>query len=555
MKKSIFRSICLVAIAVFLSSLVLIMGVQYRYFSSVQLGSLKKQTELAAIAVEKDGLTYFSNIETKDFRITLIGSDGDVIYDTQSSADNMENHFERSEIRDAMHKGYGESTRYSSTLLERQIYSARKLSDGSVIRLSETHYSVFSLMLMMTQPILIVGAIAVILSLLLASRLSAKIVRPLNELDLDKPDMKEGYEEIRPLIDRVNSQKRQLRDQAAELRRKQEEFNSATRNMNEGIVLLNESGIILSINHAASEILSASRYCIGKDILIVNNSMELQDLLNRAQNGEHSDMLMNINGLEYQINASPVISDDKVAGITLIIFDITEKEKAEQMRREFSANVSHELKSPLHSISGYAELLKNGMVKSEDISDFSSRIYSEAQRMIALVEDIIKLSRLDEGSYNMKKENVDLYEITKKTVDSLRTAAEKKAVSVSVNGESTFLECYPQLIGSIIYNLCDNAVKYNRENGSVDIDISRNDGYVVFKIADNGIGIPEEHKERVFERFYRVDKSHSKEVGGTGLGLSIVKHAARIHKADIDIESVQDGGTAFTVSFPENALN
>lgn len=553
MKKSIFRSICIVAIAVFLAALALIMGVQYSYFSEVQHESLKKQTELAAVAVENGGLLNLENEDLKDLRLTLIDSEGNVVYDSQSDADNMENHLERSEIKDAMKNGYGESSRYSSTLLERQIYSAKKLQNGGVLRLSETHYSAISLIMMMTQPIIIVIFIALGLSLLLASRLSARIVKPLNELDLDKPVLEYSYEEIRPLIDRVISQKRQLRNQAAELKRKQEEFNSATSNMNEGIVLLNENGIILSINHAASQILSVSRYCIGKDILLVNNSFELQELLDKAQNGEHSDILMNIGGLEYQINASPVISEDRVAGITLIIFDITEKEKAEQMRREFSANVSHELKSPLHSISGYAELLKNGMVKNEDVADFSSRIYSEAQRMISLVEDIIRLSRLDEGSLSMKKEKADILELTEKTVDSLRTAAESKSVTVSVNGESSVIDCYPQLLNGIVYNLLDNAIKYNHENGSVDIDISRSDGYTVLKVSDTGIGIPEEHRERVFERFYRVDKSHSKAVGGTGLGLSIVKHAARIHRADINIESVPGGGTTITVSFPENA--
>ena len=554
MKNSIFKSICLAATGVFLASLLLIMSILYTYFSDIQLETLKKQTQLVAVAVQDQGISFLKKIDNKDFRITLIESDGDVLYDTVSPADSMENHLGREEIREALAKGYGESTRYSSTLLERQIYTAKLLPDGTVIRLSETHYSVLSLILMMTQPIAIVAVIAAVLSLILASRLSEKIIKPLNELNIDKPELKDSYEELKPLIERINSQQRQLKSQSAELRRKQEEFNAATYNMNEGIVLLNETGTILSINHSASKILSASKYCIGKDILLVNRSIEIQNLLNKAQSGEHADVMMNINGLEYQINASPVVSDDSISGIALIIFDITEKEKAEQMRREFSANVSHELKTPLHSISGYAELMKNGLVKENDIVSFSSRIYSEAQRMIVLVDDIIKLSRLDEGTYDMELEETDLFAVAHETVDILKPAADAKNLTVTLNGGSSKIYGFPQLLNGLVYNLCDNAIKYNRQNGSVDITVIQDNNKTILTVSDNGIGIPKEHQERIFERFYRVDKSHSKEVGGTGLGLSIVKHAARLHDAEIKLESVPDGGTTISVIFPEKSL-
>ena len=554
MKNSIFKSICLAATGVFLASLLLIMSILYTYFSDIQLETLKKQTELVSVAVQDQGISFLKKIDNKDFRITLIESDGDVLYDTVSPADSMENHLGREEIREALAKGYGESTRYSSTLLERQIYTAKLLPDGTVIRLSETHYSVLSLILMMTQPIAIVAVIAAVLSLILASRLSEKIIKPLNELNIDKPELKDSYEELKPLIERINSQQRQLKSQSAELRRKQEEFNAATYNMNEGIVLLNETGTILSINHSASKILSASKYCIGKDILLINRSIEIQNLLNKAQSGEHADVMMNINGLEYQINASPVVSDDSISGIALIIFDITEKEKAEQMRREFSANVSHELKTPLHSISGYAELMKNGLVKENDIVSFSSRIYSEAQRMIVLVDDIIKLSRLDEGTYDMELEETDLFAVAHETVDILKPAADAKNLTVTLNGGSSKIYGFPQLLNGLVYNLCDNAIKYNRQNGSVDITVIQDNNKTILTVSDNGIGIPKEHQERIFERFYRVDKSHSKEVGGTGLGLSIVKHAARLHDAEIKLESVPDGGTTISVIFPEKSL-
>ena len=554
MKNSIFKSICLAATGVFLASLLLIMSILYTYFSDIQLETLKKQTELVSVAVQDQGISFLKKIDNKDFRITLIESDGDVLYDTVSPADSMENHLGREEIREALAKGYGESTRYSSTLLERQIYTAKLLPDGTVIRLSETHYSVLSLILMMTQPIAIVAVIAAVLSLILASRLSEKIIKPLNELNIDKPELKDSYEELKPLIERINSQQRQLKSQSAELRRKQEEFNAATYNMNEGIVLLNETGTILSINHSASKILSASKYCIGKDILLVNRSIEIQNLLNKAQSGEHADVMMNINGLEYQINASPVVSDDSISGIALIIFDITEKEKAEQMRREFSANVSHELKTPLHSISGYAELMKNGLVKENDIVSFSSRIYSEAQRMIVLVDDIIKLSRLDEGTYDMELEETDLFAVAHETVDILKPAADAKNLTVTLNGGSSKIYGFPQLLNGLVYNLCDNAIKYNRQNGSVDITVIQDNNKTILTVSDNGIGIPKEQQERILERFYRVDKSHSKEVGGTGLGLSIVKHAARLHDAEIKLESVPDGGTTISVIFPEKSL-
>lgn len=550
MKKNIFRSIFLVAIGIFFFSIILIMGALYSYFSDVQIDNLKKQTELAAIGAEYEGTAYFDSIETKDFRITLIKQDGTVIYDTQSSADSMENHLDRTEVRQAINNGTGESSRYSATLLERQIYCAKLLSDGSVIRLSENHYSIISLLIIMNQHIVVILIIAVFMSLIFASRLSARIVHPLNKMDLDNPEIKEDYEELKPLIDRLVSQQCQLKAQSAELRKKQEEFYAATVNMNEGLVLLNESGTILSINQTASNLLSASRYCIGKDILLVNNSLELQELLEKAQNGEHSGILMNLNGMNYQINASPVISDGAVTGIALIIFDITEKEKAEKSRREFSANVSHELKTPLHSISGYAELMKNGMVMEKDVAGFSERIFSEAQRMISLVDDIIRLSKLDEGLADTQMEDIDLYKLAQETTASLMPAAEKAGVTITLTGESAEMKGYPQLLTGIIHNLCDNAVKYNRKDGSVDVDIKKNENDIILTVSDNGIGIAPEHQERIFERFYQVDKSHSKEVGGTGLGLSIVKHAVKIHDADITLQSISDGGTTISVIFP-----
>lgn len=554
MKKHIFRSICFVAISVFLASLVLIMGVLYDYFSRTQQTQLRAQTQLAAQAVEHEGMAYFDGLSLDKTRVTWIAADGSVLYDSQTNADTMENHLDRTEVQQALTTGTGESSRYSSTLMERQLYAAQRLSDGTVIRLSGAHLSLPSLALMMIQPILIAAAIAVVLALVLAMRLAKRIVKPLNELDLDNPKENRGYEELQPLLDRVDSQQRQLKWQETELKRKQSEFETATDNMSEGVVLLNEQGIILSINKAASRLLSVSKYCVGKDILLLNNSFALQELLRQAKGGAHCETAMQLDGTDYQLNASPVMSDGAVTGIALLIFDISEKEKAEQMRREFTANVSHELKTPLHAISGYAELLQNGMVKPEDTEKFSGRIYAEAQRMIALVDDIINLSHLDEGTGDTKREEVDLYALAEEVMRILQPAAEEAKVTLSLTGGPAVMTGVPTLLHGIIYNLCDNAIKYNRVNGSVSIRISQTDSAAVLSVSDTGIGIPEEHTQRVFERFYRVDKSHSKEVGGTGLGLSIVKHAAKLHHAIIELHSVVDGGTTVTVTFPKQEV-
>lgn len=551
MKKSIFRSICFATASVFLASLILIMGVLYDYFSKGQQSQLKTQTGLVTQAVEKEGIHYFDGIMLQGIRITWIARDGHILYDSDSSADQMENHLNREEVKEALSSGYGESERYSTTLLERQLYAAQRLSDESVIRISDTHLSIISLTLAMLQPILIVGVVAIVLAFILASSLSQKIVKPLNELNLDDTQGNRGYEELKPLFDRVDSQQRQLQAQEAELRQKQEEFITATDYMKEGLVLLNEHGIILSINRAASRLLSISTFCIGKDILLLHNSLSLQELLRMAKGGSHAGTEMELDGAVHQMNASPVVSDGVVTGIALLIFDMSEKEKAEKMRREFTANVSHELKTPLHSISGYAELMKDGLVKQEDLGRFSEQIYFEAQRMITLVDDIIGLSRLDEGTEGMKWEETDLYVLAKETVRVLQPLADEAKVALTIDGSSASMRGIPQLLDGVLYNLCDNAIKYNRKNGSVSVEVKDAGEDVILTVSDTGIGIPKEHIERIFERFYRVDKSHSKEVGGTGLGLSIVKHSVKLHNAQIEIQSVVDGGTTVTVIFPK----
>lgn len=552
MTRRIFRTVFFVAVSVFLASVVLFMTVLYDYFSAVGLSQLKMQTELAAQGVQHEGNGYFEALETKNYRITWIGTDGKVLYDSASDADAMENHFEREEVKEALAEGYGQSARYSSTLTERYLYSAKRLPDGTVIRMSVTQNSLLVLTLGMLQPIFVIFAVVIVLSVILASRLSKKIVKPLNELNLDEPLSNEEYDELSPLLRRIDSQQKEIKRQKRKLERKQSEFDAVIKEMSEGIVLLNSKGVILALNRAAAELLEADTFDAGKDILTVERRPELTELLRKAQSGEHSETVMDFKSGIYHLSASPVVSDGKVIGTVLLMFDATEKERNEQIRREFTANVSHELKTPLHAILGSAELMTNGMVKSEDIPAFSGRIYTETQRMIRLVEDIIKLSHLDEGAGDMKLEETDLLCIADGVVESLKPEAENSGVTIELKGESSVIQGIPQLLESIVYNLCDNAIKYNRRGGSVSVEVKNENGFAVLTVADTGIGIPPEHQQRIFERFYRVDKSHSKEIGGTGLGLSIVKHAARLNNAEIDLKSVVEVGTTVTVKFPKN---
>ena len=553
MTKRIFRAICMAALGVFLACIVLFMYVLYNYFSSVQEKQLKMQTDLAAQAVAHEGIAYFDGLNTAEYRITWIGPDGAVLYDNKSASDEMENHLEREEVKEALFNGSGESYRYSNTLMERALYAAKRLPDGTVIRLSVSQNTVFTLLLGMSQPIGLLIIIALVLSLVLASRLSKQIVKPLNELNLDEPLKNNEYDELAPLLHRINMQQRQIRNQSEELQQKQSEFETVTSGMAEGIVLLNRKMNIIGINAAASTLFHTSNLCIGKSILSVNRSLDLQSLLLKAEGGQHAETRMNMDGGMYQLTASPVFSDGLVSGIVLLLLNVTEQENAERMRREFTANVSHELKTPLHTIAGSAELLAGGMVKEADLQGFYTRIHDEALRMIHLIEDIIRLSHLDEGADNMKREEVDLFILAGETVRTLSQAAESENITMALDGESAVIKGIPQLLQSIVYNLCDNAIKYNRPYGSVTVTVEHQADSVILSVADTGIGIPPEHQERIFERFYRVDKSRSKELGGTGLGLSIVKHAARLHGANIELQSVVDGGTTITVSFPKSA--
>ena len=549
MTKRIFRSICFVAIAVFLASLILIMGVLYSYFSGVQQRQLQMQLELAAQGVTNEETAYFSDLTVRDYRITWIDTDGTVLYDSDALSSDMENHLEREEIKEALATGYGESKRYSATLMDRSLYAAQRLEDGTVLRLSIAQSSILTLVLGMAQPISIVIVLAVVLSVVLAVRLSKSIVKPLNEIDLNHPLSNEGYDELAPLLRRIDGQQKQLRGQKTRLEQKQAELDTIIGSMSEGMVLLNERGKIVSINPAAMRLLGTSWNCVGTDMLTVSRNLSLNDILRQTLQGQSVVETVSLETGQYQISASPIMSEGKVAGAALCFFDVTEKEKAEQMRREFTSNVSHELKTPLHSISGYAELLQNNMVKQEDIVPFAGKIYREAQRMTSLVEDILSLSHLDEGAEDMEWIEVDLYELAAKAIAGLEAEAKAAEVKMSLHGEYCSLHGVPQLLHSILYNLCDNAIKYNKNGGSADIVISSDaeKHTVTLTVRDTGIGIPGYAQNRVFERFYRVDKGRSKSAGGTGLGLAIVKHGAACHNAEIHLKSEENKGTEISI--------
>ncbi|MBE6944926.1 MAG: PAS domain-containing sensor histidine kinase [Ruminococcaceae bacterium] len=552
MTRRIFGSICLVALAVLISVISLLMGLLYRYFNRLEHQQLRNQTALAARAVEEQGLTYLQGLDMTNCRVTWIDKDGTVLYDTDTDSTQMENHLERQEVQQALSLGYGESARYSDTLMEQSLYAAQKLEDGTVVRLSILQSSVLNLVLGMLKPVCFVLLAAMALALLLALRLSKRIVKPLNDLNLEEPLSGKGYQELSPLLRRMDSQQKQLRQQRRELNRQKEEFQTVTANMTEGLVLLNRRGIILSINPAASALLGIGN-AAGQDIFAVNCAVEIREMVTHAIQAQRAEKTISLRDGAYQVDANPVMSEGLVTGVVLLLFDVTEKRDGEIMRREFTANVSHELKTPLHAISGYAELLSHGLVQAEDVPAFSGKIYTEAQRMIKLVEDIIRLSRLDEGAEDMSWEQIDLLELAQETVRNFAITGKTAQVELEVSGAAVSIYGIRQLLSTILSNLCSNAIKYNRPGGSVRIQVSDEEHQALVTVTDTGIGIPPEHQSRVFERFYRVDKSHSKAVGGTGLGLSIVKHAAAIHRAKIELTSAPEQGTTVTVIFPKEA--
>lgn len=547
MTKKIFRSSFAVAMLVLLACLVLLLGALYDYFGNMQREQLKTELSLAATGVEQDGVAYLKALQQENCRLTLVGTDGRVLFDSDGKATEMGNHADREEIAQAMKTGSGESSRYSSTLTEQTVYYAKRLSDGTVLRVSVSRATVPVLILGMLQPILIILTLALILSGVLARRLSKKIVEPFNALNLDEPLENNTYDELSPLLTHIDHQQKKIAAQRQELQRKQNEFYAVIKNMNEGLVLLNGSGMVLSINPAASSFFGASN-CIGQDFLTVERSHEISRTLEEAARRGHAEMQLSREGREYQLRAGRIEESGTLSGMVLLIFDITDRVFAERNRQEFTANVSHELKTPLHSIMGSAELIENGMVKPEDLPRFVGHIRTEAERLVSLIDNILRLSQLDEG-VSLPSEAIDLHALAAAELDSLSQIAANKHVLLSLKGETAEAKGVRQLLHEIVYNLCDNAIKYNVDGGSVTVTTRCEGEKVLLSVADTGIGIPPEHQQRVFERFYRVDKSHSRQTGGTGLGLSIVKHAVQYMDGSLDLKSRPGEGTTVTVCF------
>ena len=549
MTKKIFQSILLVAGCVLLASLLIIMGFLYDYFGGVEENQLRDELSLAAAAVEDGGTDYLSRLTADRCRLTWIAADGSVLYDTRTDAESLENHASRAEVSQALTTGTGESTRYSSTLMEKTMYYAQLLDDGTVLRISISRATVGMIAVGMIQPLLIVLIVALILSGLLARRLSRRIVDPLNSLDLEHPLDNDAYEELSPLLKRIHRQHVEIQTQLRELREKTDEFTQITGSMREGLILLDEHGSILSINAAAQMLFGADAQCVGRDFLTIERSHEISAAIQAAVTDGHSEVRAERAGRVYQFDISRITSDGKLLGTVILAFDITEQEFAERNRREFTANVSHELKTPLQGIIGSAELIENGMVRPDDLPRFVGHIHAEAARLVTLIDDIIRLSQLDEGDA-MPTEPVDLLAVSQEAAENLQDAAAARDVTVSVTGQPAVIPGVRRLIYEIVYNLCDNAIKYNRDGGRVDVTVAADAGGSSITGADTGIGIAPEHQSRVFERFYRVDKSHSKASGGTGLGLSIVKHAVQYHHGRIELESTPGTGTTIRVVFP-----
>lgn len=546
MTKRIFRAVWITSVTVLFASIILIMGVLYEYFNEMRKNQIKSELSLAKNAVEAEGISYLEKLEKSDYRLTWIDKSGNILFDSQSNSENMENHLEREEVKKAFETGAGESERYSSTLTEKMIYCAELLDNGTVLRISASQLTVLTLFLGIAQPIAIVFVVALVISFFFASRISKRIVEPLNSIDLNNPLENDAYDEISPFLSRIANQQKQIKLQENELNQRKNEFLAITSNMNEGLVLLGKNKKIISLNPSAESFFTSESDCTGKSFIEIERSSEIIHSLEKAELNDTSEVQINRNGRIFQLNISCIRDTGELSGFVILIFDVTEKIDSENRRREFTANVSHELKSPLQSIMGSAELIETGIVKKEDMPKFIGNIRSEATRLLTLINDIIKLSQLDEGTV-LHEQEFDLYSLIQENIDILKDSAEKKNISLSLKGESINIKSIRPLVSEIIYNLIDNAIKYNIENGKVNVTVSEDDKGVYFSVADTGIGIPPEYQERVFERFYRVDKSHSKETGGTGLGLSIVKHAVQDIGADIRLESISGKGTVVTV--------
>lgn len=550
MTAKLFRTSMAVAVSVMVLSIALFMGMLYQYFSDQMMTELESETWLVSRGVELDGMDYLNGLHTTS-RVTWVAADGTVLYDNEADASTMENHADREEIREALTSETGTAQRFSSTLSEQTLYVTQRLSDGTVIRLASAQKTVGLLLISMIQPILIILVLSLLLSAVLASRLSKGLIKPILSLDLEHPEDCETYDELTPLLSRLKRQNDTIQQQMNLLKQRQTEFAALTDNMSEGFLLLDRQGHVLSHNSGALRLLGVEEPEGEVNVLVLNREEPFRQAVDEALSGKRSQQMLHLNGRYCKLLANPVLADGKPAGAVLVLLDVTEQEQRDELRREFTANVSHELKTPLTSISGIAEIMQSGMVKPEDIQSFAGDIYQEAQRLIALVEDIIRLSRLDEGAESLEREPVNLLSVAQDVARRLDSAAQKAGVTLKVMGLSVEVHGIPSVLDEMVYNLCDNAIKYNHPGGTVNVTVApADDGSAEVTVEDTGIGIPVEDQSRVFERFYRVDKSHSKEIGGTGLGLSIVKHGASLHGAQIHMDSQVGRGTSVQLLFP-----
>ena len=551
MTKKIFKSTVLVSAMILILGSAFVLGVLYQYFGKQLNGELEKEASYLAYGVEQNGVKYLEQLKQKDARITYLDASGTVLYDSQADASSMENHSDRKEFQEALKNGSGYAERMSKTLSEKTVYYALKLTDGTVLRVAGTQSSVLALMFQLVPPILCIAVIMLILAGIAAARMSAKIVEPINALDLDHPEENQIYEEVGPLLSRIHKQNRQIQTQLETARRNQEEFQIITENMQEGLLVIDAYTMILSGNSSVWRMFQVREPKIGESVYSLDRNEDFRKVIEEVLQGQHGSAMLHLDGEYVQLIANPVFRDTKVAGAVLLLVNETEKVERENLRREFSANVSHELKTPLTSISGFAEIIQDGLVQEEDIRKFAGRIYREAQRLIQLVEDTIKISQLDEGENPYEWEKVDAYAVVKNVCGNLREIAAKKNVHLFIDGEKLVFRTVRPILEEVIYNLCDNGIKYNREDGTVSIHLRELEDNVEIRVKDNGIGIPREDCSRVFERFYRVDKSHSKAIGGTGLGLSIVKHGVTFLGGTIKMLSEEGRGTEITMTFPK----
>ncbi|HFU6691448.1 TPA: ATP-binding protein [Streptococcus agalactiae] len=546
MTKKIFRTTLSATLGIVLVTILMIMGFLYNYFNHIQREQLRTQTALASQGISFEGKDYFENLKTSNVRITWVDNKGQVLYDTQSDAKHMKNHANRQEIKEAIKSGYGESTRWSATLTEKSIYAAQRLNNGTIVRLSVAQQTIFYLLLGMMSPLAIIILLAIILSVLIARYIAKKVSEPLNNIDLDHPLSNDSYEEITPLLRRLDSHQAKIQHQKLLLQKRQKEFDTIISKIKEGMILLDDQARIVSINAEALKLFQINDDWHGRFMMEVSRDLTLKDLIDQGLKGKKKEANIDIENNHYRVLVRPTTDNNRVTGLVVLLFDVTDQLQIEQLQREFTANVSHELKTPLHVISGYSELLANQMVPNEEVPQFAAKIHKESERLVKLVEDIINLSHLDEQE-KLPQETVNLYDLTQKVLEGLQAKADKKHIQINFNGEEAILRGNPVLLNSLVYNLCDNAITYNHEKGQVNVTLKNSPDTITLEVSDTGLGIAEKDKKRIFERFYRVDKSRSKIVGGTGLGLSIVKSALDFHNGSIKVDSHLGQGTTMTV--------